>query len=154
MTKSPESNANPPGVFLLGVGAQKAGTSWLHQQRHSRPDADFGVLKEYHVHDARMVPELARFRRLDAAIRRLGSWIQPRSWLRQWFIHKSQRYVDYFSWLPHAPACAAVRCGSPATSPPPMPCSAPPPWARSATPSRSKAFRCGPCFSFAIRSSA
>ncbi len=36
MTKSPESNANPPGVFLLGVGAQKAGTSWLHQQLHTR----------------------------------------------------------------------------------------------------------------------
>ncbi len=95
MTKGPAT----PGVFLLGVGAQKAGTSWLHQQLHSRPDADFGVLKEYHVHDARTVPELARFRRLDVAIRRPGSWIQPRSWLRQWFIRKPQRYVDYFSWL-------------------------------------------------------
>lgn len=92
-----------PGVFLLGVGAQKAGTSWLHQQLHSRPDADFGVLKEYHVHDARTVPELARFRRLNVAIGRPGSWIQPRSWLRQWFIRKPQRYVDYFTWLLQRP---------------------------------------------------
>ena len=33
--------SNAPGAFLLGVGAQKAGTSWLHKQLHSRPDADF-----------------------------------------------------------------------------------------------------------------
>jgi hypothetical protein len=92
-----------PGVFLLGVGAQKAGTSWLHQQLHSRPDADFGVLKEYHVYDARTVPELMRFRRLDVDIRRPGSWIQPRSWLRQWFIRKPERYVDYFTWLLQRP---------------------------------------------------
>ena len=39
-------------TFLLGVGAQKAGTSWLHDQLNRRRDADFGFLKEYHVFDA------------------------------------------------------------------------------------------------------
>ncbi len=92
-----------PGVFLLGVGAQKAGTSWLHQQLHSRPDADFGVLKEYHVHDARTVPELTRFRRLDLQIRRPRSWVQPRTWLRQCFIRSSGLYYDYFTWLLRRP---------------------------------------------------
>ena len=100
MTKS---SRNPSGVFLLGVGAQKAGTSWLHQQLHNRPDADFGCLKEYHVYDARTVPELARFRRLDVDIRRPGSWIQPRSWLRQWFIRNPEHYTDYFAWLLQRP---------------------------------------------------
>ena len=36
-----------PGVFLLGIGAQKAGTTWLHAQLNRRRDADFGFLKEY-----------------------------------------------------------------------------------------------------------
>ena len=38
-------------TFVLGVGAQKAGTSWLHHQLASRADTDFGFLKEYHVFD-------------------------------------------------------------------------------------------------------
>ncbi len=87
------------GGFLLGVGAQKAGTSWLHQQLHRRRDADFGCLKEYHVHDARTVPELARFREIRIHAGRPRSWIQPRSWLRRWFIQSPERYTDYFQWL-------------------------------------------------------
>lgn len=94
-----EREPNRPGVFLLGVGAQKAGTSWLHQQLHSRRDADFGCLKEYHVHDARTVEELARFRTCKVDVRRPSTWLQPRSWLRQWFIHSPERYTDYFHWL-------------------------------------------------------
>jgi hypothetical protein len=94
-----ESETNHAGVFLLGVGAQKAGTSWLHQQLHSRHDADFGCLKEYHVHDARTVKELARFRTCKVDWRRPRTWLQPRSRLRQWFIHSPERYTDYFQWL-------------------------------------------------------
>ena len=99
MTKSPDSNANPPGVFLLGVGAQKAGTSWLHQQLHTRPDADFGCLKEYHVHDARTIAELKRFRQLHCKPLQPRTWVQPRTWLRQWFIHNPEHYTEYFQWL-------------------------------------------------------
>lgn len=101
-TGSPDS----PGVFLLGVGAQKAGTTWLHQQLHNRKDADFGVLKEYHVHDARSVPELARFRQVPMELRQPRSWVQPRTWLRQCFIRSPGLYYDYFTWLlrrPHRP---------------------------------------------------
>ena len=92
-----------PGVCLLGVGAQKAGTTWLHQQLHSRKDADFGVLKEYHVHDARTVPELARFRRVPMQLQRPRSWVQPRTWLRQCFIRSPGLYYDYFNWLLRRP---------------------------------------------------
>ena len=95
--------SNDPGAFLLGVGAQKAGTSWLHKQLHSRPDADFGCLKEYHVHDARTIPALARFRRVDIRAKEPRTWIQPRTWMRQWFIHNPKRYTDYFTWLLRRP---------------------------------------------------
>lgn len=38
-------------VFVLGVGAQKAGTSWLRYQLNQSEFADFGFRKEYHVWD-------------------------------------------------------------------------------------------------------
>ena len=88
-----EARRQPSGVFLLGLGAQKAGTSWLHQQLHSRRDADFGCLKEYHVHDARTIAALGRFRQSPSHP------LQLRTWLRQWFIHNPERYADYFHWL-------------------------------------------------------
>ena len=100
MTESPPA---PLGNFLLGVGAQKAGTSWLHQQLQARVDTDFGVLKEYHVHDARTVPALARFRRIEMSLSRPRSWIQPRSWMRQLLISQPGLYYDYFAWLLRRP---------------------------------------------------
>ena len=98
-TAMTDQSSKPRGAFLLGVGAQKAGTSWLHKQLHNRPDADFGCLKEYHVHDARTIPELARFRRLGIRATEPRTWVQPRTWMRQWFIQNPNRYTDYFSWL-------------------------------------------------------
>ena len=83
-----------PGVFLLGVGAQKAGTSWLHQQLHQRSDADFGFLKEYHIHDALTIPKLERFRHLNVQLTKPRSWLQPRSWRRQRFISDPRRYYN------------------------------------------------------------
>ena len=100
MTESPPLSG---GVFLLGVGAQKAGTSWLYEQLQRRADTDFGVLKEYHVHDARTVPELARFRRIDLSLTRPRSWIQPRSLMRQVFIRRPGLYYSYFTWLLRRP---------------------------------------------------
>ncbi len=65
--------ANPTttdGIFLLGVGAQKAGTSWLHQQLHSRPDANFGFCKEYHIHDVLTVLKPIRYRQQQGSLLR------------------------------------------------------------------------------------
>lgn len=92
-----------PGVFLLGVGAQKAGTSWLHQQLHRRSDADFGFLKEYHIHDALTIPKLERFRHLNVKLQTPRSWLQPRSWRRQRFFSDPRRYYNYFAWLLRRP---------------------------------------------------
>lgn len=37
--------------FILGVGCQKGGTSWLRNQLNNHETCDFGFLKEYHVFD-------------------------------------------------------------------------------------------------------
>ena len=85
------------GTFVLGLGAQKAGSSWLHAQLNRRRDAEFGFLKEYHIHDALTLPE-AGF-----SNRRHRSLIKPRTWRRQRFIAQPQRYYDYFTSLLRRP---------------------------------------------------
>lgn len=39
-------------IFLLGIGAQKAGTTWLHNQLVLNNNVDLGFAKEYHVLDS------------------------------------------------------------------------------------------------------
>ena len=81
------------GVFLLGLGAQKAGTSWLHAQLNRRRDADFGFLKEYHIHDALTLPAAG----FSGRSRR--SLLKPRTWRRQRFLERPERYYAYFTSL-------------------------------------------------------
>lgn len=38
-------------TFILGMGAQKAGTTWLHDHLTSHPSVNMGFTKEYHVFD-------------------------------------------------------------------------------------------------------
>lgn len=45
------TDSNKP-TFVLGVGAQKAGTSWLCTQLNKQPSANMGFRKEYHIWDA------------------------------------------------------------------------------------------------------
>ena len=78
-------------TFLLGVGAQKAGTSWLHDQLQRRSDADFGFLKEYHVFDALELERFAGFRP------KRPSPLKWRTWRRARFIARPERYFDYFA---------------------------------------------------------
>ncbi|MDC3044192.1 sulfotransferase family protein [bacterium] len=78
-------------TFLLGVGAQKAGTSWLHDQLQRRSDADFGFLKEYHVFDALELERFAGFRP------KRPSPLKWRTWRRAQFIARPERYFDYFA---------------------------------------------------------
>jgi hypothetical protein len=49
------SNHSRP-VFLLGVGCQKGGTTWLHSQLAKCPAVDMGFTKEYHIFDAKYIP--------------------------------------------------------------------------------------------------
>lgn len=94
------SNGNDTGTFLLGVGAQKAGTSWLHHQLHQRDDAHFGFLKEYHVHDALHVNAFADYGRG----RRWN--LGPRSLRRRWLMGDTRRYYNYFQSLLRRPGIA------------------------------------------------
>lgn len=47
----------PMKTFLLCVGAQKSGTTWLHDYLLGHPNADMGFMKEYHVLDALFLRE-------------------------------------------------------------------------------------------------
>ena len=78
-------------TFLLGVGAQKAGTSWLHDQLHRRRDADFGFLKEYHVFDALELEHFSSFRPQNP------SPLKWRTWRRARMIRRPERYFSYFA---------------------------------------------------------
>lgn len=50
-------------TFVLGVGAQKAGTSWLHDYLSGLPGFAPGFEKEYHILDARYLEEGRRYER-------------------------------------------------------------------------------------------
>jgi len=98
--------ANPTttdGIFLLRVGAQKAGTSWLHQQLHSRPDANFGFCKEYHIHDVLTVLKPIRYRQQQ------GSLLRPHTLRRQRFFSEPHRHYDYFCGLLRRPHIRLTR---------------------------------------------
>ena len=57
-----------PRTFLLGVGAQKAGTTWLHKYLTASPQMVRGYRKEYHVFDSSdLADEPWRERNLDMA---------------------------------------------------------------------------------------
>lgn len=59
-------------TFLLGVGAQKAGTTWLHQYLSGFDSANFGLHKEYHIWDAVSSDLCAEFRVTPAMLTQTG----------------------------------------------------------------------------------
>lgn len=89
-------------TFLIGLGAQKTGTTWLHRYLNSSPSADFGRMKEYHVFDALHVPGSERYR---------YERVQPWEYVRHVFSRGSRPlimsrmqndtgfYFDYFGRL-------------------------------------------------------
>jgi len=72
-SKKTASSKKPNKTFLLGVGCQKGGTSWLHSYLHSHPNGDFGLMKEYHVLDVLFSPYNERF--LKRRLRKLNKYI-------------------------------------------------------------------------------
>lgn len=92
-------------TFILGLGAQKAGTTWLHKYLSSDHFANFGVAKEYHIWDALFLPEGANrklsfkdiFRkRPNSILTRLPSHELA---IRYLMLEKDGFYENYFSWL-------------------------------------------------------
>lgn len=60
-------------TFVLGIGAQKAGTTWLYKQLAQCPGFATGLEKEYHIRDVREVPVLMGGQRKLSKIRSLKS---------------------------------------------------------------------------------
>lgn len=83
-------------TFVLGVGAQKGGTSWLYQQLAQCRGFQTGWMKEYHIWDVREVPVLKSGRRKIwkiKTLRRLQMYLMERFPAR-YFTHFEELLSD------------------------------------------------------------
>lgn len=94
------------GTFVLGVGAQKAGTTWLYSYLRRSPKFVHGYRKEYHVFDSRDLPteEWMRDRILQMAQDELdkakrGEPADPEQLHRASMYADPKYYYDYFAGL-------------------------------------------------------
>lgn len=76
--------------FILGAGAQKAGTTWLHRVINQQPHADLGMLKEYHTWDALYSPLCSDF------LVNEDEATNPEEALRSKLQNAPENYRDYF----------------------------------------------------------
>lgn len=81
--------------FVLGLGTQKAGTTWLHRHLSSMPQVDMGLIKEYRIWETRYLsyghltqPTLKNFLRRP-----------QKEWLRWRMLRRPGVYEAYFSQL-------------------------------------------------------
>ncbi len=92
-------------VFILGLGAQKAGTTWFYNYLNHLSEVDMGCLKEYHVWDGLHVPQMVEFDArkrglLYDALLSFGQRLRGRThpdWVRRWMQQDPDRYFDYFA---------------------------------------------------------
>lgn len=91
-------------IFLLGVGAQKCGTTWLYNYLKNHKNTEMGFLKEYHIFDALHIRECKNYldRRLNLASKIIND--RDRNKASQTGIFKlldfyidTQSYYNYFS---------------------------------------------------------
>lgn len=102
-------------TFVLGVGAQKAGTSWLHDHLASSPQCDPGFMKEYHVWDGLDLEAMAHFRdrlmkraQRAAAQMARGQDADPENLRLASFYADPEAYFDYFELLLSRPGIRAT----------------------------------------------
>jgi hypothetical protein len=95
-------------LFILGVGAQKSGTSWLHNQLVKNGCIDMGFTKEYHVFDTVFCEYCKTIKThvIDTVIEKhsqakLGTndASYPNISKRLSFIDNTENYFDYFDYL-------------------------------------------------------
>jgi hypothetical protein len=77
--------------FVLGVGAQKSGTSWLYRYLQAKKNVNLGFSKEYHIWDAKYTSVCRRFR--VSWLEALLSEENRKIWLMQ---NTEHYYFDYF----------------------------------------------------------
>ena len=95
-------------IFLLGVGCQKGGTSWLHSQLKTLPEVNLGLTKEYQVLEVHFGGADAvmkkRLDRAQGAIESLEALREKALLIRLLTFHAEIRnYYEYFNylWLRH-----------------------------------------------------
>ena len=81
--------------FVLGLGTQKAGTTWLHRHLASMPQVDMGLIKEYRIWETRYLayghltqPTIKNFLRRP-----------QKEWLRWRMLRRPGVYEAYFKQL-------------------------------------------------------
>lgn len=81
-------------TFVLGLGAQKAGTTWFYQYLKSSPKSAMGALKEYHVWDAIHVKGCRHFLQTDVT-----QELPRKKQIRRQLQESETAYFDYFEKL-------------------------------------------------------
>lgn len=92
-------------TFLLGVGCQRGGTTWLHRYLSSSPQVNFGFRKEYHLFDALHVQGFKWFKQnVEEAYAEVLAGVdlhENRPYLDRLagFYRDTENYYDYFNDL-------------------------------------------------------
>jgi hypothetical protein len=94
------------GTFLLGVGAMKAGTTWLHDHLAGSPQCEPGLRKEYHVFDSLdlgqapyLLPRVVEKARASLDVVASGTPTDATFLQQAAMIADERLYVDYFAGL-------------------------------------------------------
>lgn len=80
-------------LFILGLGAQKSGSSWLHSTLSNQDNVNLGFIKEYHVWDYVFSPVSSGFRA------RLENPDNAVSAMRRMMQESPEMYTKYFQGL-------------------------------------------------------
>jgi len=81
-------------TFILGIGAPKAGTTWLHAYLKSVNGFAHGLQKEMHIWDAVYIPECRRY-----LVPRSGPVLQVKALLRREMQQDPEAYFAYIDEL-------------------------------------------------------
>ena len=84
-------------TFILGVGAQKAGTTWLYNYIQNDPKANFGLLKEYHFWNSVFSPSGMINTKKKFLMNKPKSELSPGELLRWTMIVMQNYYQIYFN---------------------------------------------------------
>ena len=85
-------------TFILGVGAQKSGTTWLSKIFQTHPRMDMGFTKEYHILDSLFI-ENNSIEHTEWLIKRSKKIKEEHSIYLKEFISDIDKYFNYFQRL-------------------------------------------------------
>jgi hypothetical protein len=85
--------------FILGLGHQKCGTTWLYEYLKKSSKFDGGKAKEYHIWDALDTPILKRHKATISLKNKIGFGRSSINYLRHRMQNDPEIYFDYFQSL-------------------------------------------------------